>query len=148
MIKVQHPILIHRPLPDVFAFVANDANEPRWRAEVRSMRNTPPAPLGVGTQSVEIAHLLGRHPETTTGITAWEPDRRVVSETIAGQIPSVAARSFDPVDGGTAVTYQLEGDERGVVLFRLVRPLLQWWYQRKVEGYVETLKRLLAAPAR
>ena len=43
------------------------------------------------------------------------------------------------------MTYRLEGDERGVFVFRLVCPLLERWYQRKVEGYLQTLKWLLEA---
>ena len=150
MIKVQHTILIRRPVHDVFAFVANYENDPQWRSEVRSMRNMPTAPIGLGTQTVEISQVMGQHLETTTMITEWEPDHRVVSQTTAGRIPLVSTRLVEPAGTGTALTYRLEGDERGVFVFRLVRPLLERWYQRKVEGYLQTLKRRLeaAGPAR
>ncbi len=145
MIKVQHTVLIQRPAHNVFAFVANYENDPQWRSEVRSMRNIPAAPIGLGTETVEISQVLRQHLETTAVITEWVPSRKVVSKTIAGRVPVVATRLVEPAGTGAAVTYRLEGDERGVFVFRLVRPLLERWYQRKVEGYLQTLKRLLEA---
>ncbi len=109
------------------------------------MRNIPAAPIGLGTQTMEISQVLGQHLETKTVITEWVPSRKVVSKTIAGRVPVVATRLVEPAGTGAAVIYRLEGDERGVFVFRLVRPLLERWYQRKVEGYLRALKRLLEA---
>ena len=43
---------------------------------------------------------------------------------------------------------ELDADERGVLLFRLLRPVLLPWYQRTVDNYVQTLKRVLEAQPR
>jgi hypothetical protein len=68
-----------------------------------------------------------------------------VSKSVSGPVPIVEARDFEAVPGGTRFTYTLEGDVSGVFLFRLVRPVLARWYQRRLEGYLRTLKNILEA---
>jgi hypothetical protein len=94
---------------------------------------------------VEVSQVAGQRLETTTDVTEYTPNERVVSKSISGPIPIVTSRSFEPVDGGTRFTYVLEGDESGVALFRLLRPLLARWYQRKLEGYLDRMKQIVEA---
>ncbi len=133
--KNRHSVVIAAPVERVFDFAANYDNEPQWRDEVRHMLYTSAHPVGVGTQALE----------TTTVITDYEKNRRVVSKSVSGPVPIVKARDFEAVPGGTRFTYTLEGDVSGVFLFRLVRPVLARWYQRRLEGYLRTLKNILEA---
>ena len=48
--KVQHSIVIKRPIEQVFAFVTNLAeNEQRWQPEIELIQFTSAGPMRVGT---------------------------------------------------------------------------------------------------
>lgn len=143
MAKNQHSVVIAAPVEKVFAFAADFENDPRWRDEVQRMRYTSGRPVGVGTRAVETARVLGQTLETTTVTTDYEPNRRVAAKSVSGPVPIVASRDFEAVPNGTRFTYTLEGDTSGVLLFRLIQPVLTRWYQRRIEGYLRTLKRIL-----
>lgn len=146
IITVETSILVQRPVGLVFAFVSDAENDIQWRSEVVSMKNVTPKPHGAGTRTVEVAKVLGKQLETTTEIVEFEPDVRMSRRTLSSQTPVITARSVQAVDGGTRFTYRLQADVTEVFMFRLFRPVLQWWTQRKVEGYMATLKDILESP--
>jgi hypothetical protein len=145
-VNVAASIVIQRPAAEVFAFVSNAENDLRWRSEVVSMKNLGSPPGGVGTRTVEVARVLGKQLETTTEITEFVPGVRMARRTVAGPTPVITARSVVAVEGGTRFTYTLRADVTDVFLFRTGRPLLEWWSQRKVEGYLARLKALMETP--
>ena len=143
MSKNRHSVVIAAPVERVFAFAADFENDPQWRDEVQQMRYTSDPPVGVGTRAVETARILGQTLETTTVTTDHEPNRRVAAKSISGPVPIVASRDFESVPGGTRFTYTLEGDTSGVLLFRLMGPILTRLYQKRIESYLGTLKGIL-----
>jgi uncharacterized membrane protein len=143
MSKNRHSVVIAAPVERVFAFAADFENDPQWRDEVQEMRYTSDPPVGMGTRAVETARILGQTLETTTVTTDYEPNRRVAAKSISGAVPIVASRDFEAVPGGTRFTYTLEGDTSGVLLFRLMGPILTRLYQKRIEGYLGTLKDIL-----
>lgn len=146
IVAVDASIVISRPPAEVFDFVANAENDVLWRSEVISMKNTTPPPAGVGTQTIEVAKVLGKRLETTTEIIEFVPGRKTARRTLSGETPVRTERTVVAVEGGAQFTYKLRADVTDVLAFRLLRPLLQWWTQRKVRGYLEQLKLVLEAP--
>jgi Polyketide cyclase / dehydrase and lipid transport len=146
IITVETSIVIQRPTSQVFAFVSNAENDIQWRSEVVSMKNVTPAPHGAGTRTVEVAKVLGKQLETTTEIVEFVPDVRMSRRTLSSQTPVTTARSVWAVEGGTRFTYKLQADVTEVFMFRLFRPILEWWTQRKVEGYMAKLKEIMESP--
>jgi hypothetical protein len=62
--KVQHSIVINRPIEQVFAFVTNLAeNERRWQPEIEVLQFTSAGPMGVGTTFREARRTFGRRYE-------------------------------------------------------------------------------------
>ena len=143
MSKNRHSVMIAAPVERVFAFAANFENDPHWRDEAQQMRYTSGPPVGVGTRAVETARILGQTLETRTVTTDYEPNRRVAAKSISGPVPIVASRDFEVIPGGTRFTYTLEGDTSGVLLFRLMGPILTRLYQKRIESYLGTLKGIL-----
>ena len=148
MIRIVSHTYIDRPVEDVFAFVADYRNDRQWRADVLSIRYIDESNTRLGSQAVESLRSLGRTLVTESHCVAFEPGRKIVSQSVSGPVPVVATRLVEPANGGTRLTYQLDADERGVLLYRLLRSLLLPWYQQKIDAYVQTLKRVLEAPPR
>ena len=144
MIKVQSSIVIAKPVDQVFAFAANYENDAQWRDEVRQMKYGS-QPVQVGTQATEVSKVFLQNLTTVTEVTVYELNSKVSSKSISGMVPIVVSREFRPVSNGTEFTYFLEGDESGVWVYRMMRPVLQRWYQATVEKYLRTLKQILEA---
>ncbi|MGZ3639444.1 MAG: SRPBCC family protein, partial [Ktedonobacterales bacterium] len=49
MAHVEGQIIIHRPVDEVFDFVADERNEPRFNPQMRWAEQTSAGPIGVGT---------------------------------------------------------------------------------------------------
>lgn len=132
MSKNRQSVVIAAPVERVFAFAADFENDPRWRGEVQQLRYTSDSPVGVGTQAVSTAHILGQILETTTVTTDYESNPRVAAKSTSGQSPIVASRDFEAVPGGTRFTYTLEGDTSGVLRFRVMGPILTLMYPSRL----------------
>jgi uncharacterized membrane protein len=142
--RVRASVDIARPIDEVFAYVADYANDPAWRAEVRDMRFLSDGPPGVGSRVRETAVLWGRRVVTESVITAHEPNRRVAFEAVAGPFRVSGSRTVEAVEDGTRLTYELEwrpGSRAG----RLIAPAMGRSFQRTLDGNVERLRTIVEA---
>jgi uncharacterized membrane protein len=76
MITLRNEVQIHRPVSEVFDFVANVENVPKWQPAVLETKRLTPGPTRVGTQFSEVAKLMGRRVEGVCEITELAPDQR------------------------------------------------------------------------
>ncbi len=51
----ENTVTIQRPAEDVFAFLADFENIPRWNYAIAATKKTSPGPVGVGTTSARPA---------------------------------------------------------------------------------------------
>jgi ligand-binding SRPBCC domain-containing protein len=132
---------IDRPPDEVFAFVSDLENDPRWRREWVDAKRTSVGPIGVGTTSSLFARFLGRRTEAVYEITEYDSGRAVRWKTVRGPLPLMFWRSVERSGEGTLVTMGYAGDFSG--LLGLVRPLLASLGRRALSGDLPTLKHLL-----
>ncbi|MGL4574478.1 MAG: SRPBCC family protein [Burkholderiaceae bacterium] len=144
-VKISAAIEIAKPLEDVFAFTSNVENDVKWRTNVQSLRNLTPPPTGVGTRSVETLQVLGKPLETVTEVVEFVPNQKIARKTVSGATPVATLRQYEPIAGGTRFTYAVSVDVNGVLLFRLLKPAMKIWYQRKTEQQLQALRALLEA---
>src|SRR5215218_6182459 len=105
MIKVEHTVTIRRPVREVFAFVTNIGNFPRWMGEIiKKSAALGTGPVGVGTTFAQTAQFLGRRVETQFVVTAYEPDARFCVQATSGPIPFEGCYEFEAVPEGTRFT--------------------------------------------
>ena len=50
MVPIEGEIVIKRPLEEVFDFVADERNEPRYNPQMRRVELVTPGPIGLGTR--------------------------------------------------------------------------------------------------
>jgi uncharacterized protein YndB with AHSA1/START domain len=148
---VVESIVIHRPPRDVFAVVADPANDARWAAAVADARRTSSGPLAVGTRFEQTVSLLGRRLELVGIVTEYDDGRRVaIAPADAGSGPlkySAGTRTVEAVDGGARVTFGAHG--RSGLFGDRAEPLVRWAVGRAFRRALRDLKRALEpAPAR
>ena len=81
MIHIKGDIVIDRPVEDVFDYVADECNEPRYNAQMRLAEKISDGPIGVGTQYRAEVVSGGRPVSMVIEFTAYERPRRLASKT-------------------------------------------------------------------
>ncbi|HEX6255615.1 MAG TPA: SRPBCC family protein [Euzebyales bacterium] len=133
---------INKPADEVFAFVADATNNPRWQRGMRQCAWTSPPPIGVGSTYRQEARFLGRDVVTEFEVVDHDPGRSITIRSTSGPFPIRVHRAVKPVDASTSqVSAAISGDPGG--FFRLARPLVQRLAQRSVTADYRRLKALL-----
>jgi uncharacterized protein YndB with AHSA1/START domain len=130
-------VVIARPPGEVFAFVADAENAPRWRSGVLDIRREPGGGPGVGARYRQgVKGPGGRRVDADIEVTEYEPDRVVAFRTVAGPVRPHGRFTLAPAEGGTRVRFELQAALRG--LKRLMAPMVK----RSMDGEVAALGQL------
>lgn len=133
---------VDRPADEVFAFVSDAANNPRWQRGMRSCVWTSPPPLGVGSTYRQEASFLGRPVVTEFEVVDHQPGRSITIQSISGPFPIRVQRTVTPIDATTSrIDAAIEGEPGR--FFRLATPLVQRLAQRSVTADYRRLEALL-----
>jgi uncharacterized protein YndB with AHSA1/START domain len=143
MPSAEREVTIARPIGDVFAFVADGLNAPQWRPGVLDISLASGSGLGaVYKQGVKGPG--GRRIAADYRITAYEPNRRLAFETIAGPVRPTGQFALDDLDGATRLTFALQAELTG-----LKKLLMSGAVQKTMDAEVAAtgrLKEVLEAP--
>ncbi|MDJ0923740.1 MAG: SRPBCC family protein [Acidimicrobiia bacterium] len=132
---------IARPADEVFAFIADASNNPRWQRGMVACEWMTPAPTEVGSRYRQRARFLGRSIESVFEVTALDPGRSITIETIESTFPIKVTRSVEPADDSRCVVRaQISGGPKvPAVLSGLMRRIAQ----RSVDSDYDRLVKLL-----
>jgi uncharacterized membrane protein len=140
--RVEERVEINRPLGEVFNYVSDVGNYPKWMAHVLEVRNEAPGPPQQGDKFVVAIKSVGRRFETSYERTSYEANRQLTDRALGGPVPNQRWQSsFQEVSGGTGMTRAVEVESTGVL--RLLEPLQQWTARRQMKKDLQTLKGLL-----
>ena len=141
MIKVEHSIVINRPVPEVFSFVTDPANNIKWQDGPIESRMTSSGPMEVGAQVTDVRKFLGSDMESKLEVTVFEPNKRFVQKVISGPIQFEIIQTFDPSVNGTKLTILTQGEPGG--FFKLAAGMVQKQLGSQLQGDAERLKKVL-----
>jgi carbon monoxide dehydrogenase subunit G len=139
--EVTADVWIDRDPDEVFAFVSEVSNNPRWQRGMREAHWTSASPTRVGSTYTQVASFLGRRIESRFEIIEYEPGRRIKGRTTVSTFPITFTRMVEPDGGGCRVRAIIEGDPTGV--FKLGAPVMRRQVQRTVRQDYANLKQLL-----
>jgi uncharacterized membrane protein len=144
--RVEHSVVIDRPVEEVFAYVTDANNDPLWQSSILESEQTSEGVVGVGTTYRIVTKFLGRRIEMTLEITEHDPGRKECFRYTSGPIPGGGCYLFERADdGSTRFTQDFEAEVGGV--FRLAKPLVARVFKRQIQTDMATLKDLLEAGA-
>ena len=95
--------VIARPAADVFAFVADAENNPRWHQHVRETRWIDDGPTRLGRRGRQTGHLWGRDWAFVAEVAEWNPPNLVAFQVIAGYRVRTTIRVEPQGDGTRSV---------------------------------------------
>ena len=85
MLEFEHSIQIDRPIEEVFAFLADFENIPKWNYYVLEVRKISGGPTGIGTTY----HQVRKTDQQDLRITEYAPNHRVAVETTLESSPQL-----------------------------------------------------------
>ncbi len=142
MTDITTNIEIARPAAEVFAFIADMANNPDWQQGQQRCEWTSEPPIRVGSTYDQEARFLGRTIRSSFEVTEFEPGHLIRIVSTAGPMPIDVTRTVEPIgEGRCRAAARVMGDPPR--MFRLLGPLLDRMVAKNVAADYQRLKRLL-----
>lgn len=114
-LSVKSAIHIERSPHEVFAFIAEPENLPRWDPAIQTVVRKLPGPVGPGSELTVTAEEGGREVTIDSHVTEFEADRLFgVAATFSG-VPLRLRWRLEPDGGGTRLTTEGEAELRGIL---------------------------------
>jgi carbon monoxide dehydrogenase subunit G len=136
-VKYEHELEIARAPDDVYAFLADPVNLPKWQHEVLEVRRES------DTQFTEVRTFVGRRIESTLEVTAAEPGREFALRSSAGPVHFAVRHLLEPAAEGRTRLRVIGESEGAGSLFKLGGRLLRRAVERRAREDFQRLKELL-----
>jgi uncharacterized protein YndB with AHSA1/START domain len=108
----ENTVTIRRPIEEVFGFLADFENIPKWNYAISETRKVTEGPVGVGTIYQQVRSVPSRSEEHFE-VTAYHPPHQLAIQGQLGPFPSRLAYALDTAPEGTRVTNTVELELRG-----------------------------------
>lgn len=141
MARIAGEITIERPVDEVFDFVADERNEPRYNPRMISAEKTSTGPIGAGTTFQAQTMARGKPVGMTTETTGYDRPRRLESSTSLSWMDIHGTLTFDPVPRGTRMRWSWNVEPRGSL--KLLTPVIAFIGKRQEQVVWSGLKELL-----
>lgn len=141
MPRVAGDIVIRRPAEDVFDFVADERNEPRFNPRLSNVEIVSGEPIGAGTRFRAETASGGRTVPMTVEFTEFERPARLSSVSRVGTTTIAGALTFEP--HGEVTVMRWRWDVHLPVALRPLGPIVGWLGARQERRIWGELKRLL-----
>jgi carbon monoxide dehydrogenase subunit G len=132
-------------MPDVFAFLSNPLNLPKWQAMIAGIEQVTPGEVGVGSKYKVSAELLGRKIDGLMEITAFEPPNKFGFINNAGPMQVTVTVMLKPVGTGVKIALNAQGNPGGI--FKIAEGALAGQVKGQMEANLARLKAVLEAGA-
>jgi uncharacterized membrane protein len=145
MIHFEFGILIDRPVADVFVFLSNMNNLPRWQNMIKTVTPVTNTPPGMGAAYTVKGEVMGKSIEGKLEIVEFEPGVRFGYKAKMGPTSIHASASFKPAGTGTKLNLTANAEPAGI--FKLAEGAIQAQLKGQMEKNLANLKTLLEAEA-
>jgi len=144
--KVEGSVFINRQPQQVFDFISDPANYPKWQSGTESAEWTSDGPRGVGSTWKVVTKFLGRRIEANIEVTAWDPPHHLAFKATGGPIPFEATVRLEAQGSGTLVNETGQAEFGG--FFKLAEGLVAKQMEKEFEDSHAALKQALeSSPA-
>jgi uncharacterized protein YndB with AHSA1/START domain len=143
--RFEATVVIDRPIEEVFAFLANGENDPKFSPRVLEISKTTDGPPGVGTVYASTVKDAGVKTNREFKLTEFEPPTRIRWTEVSKNLVSAPEGGYDlaPEGSGTRVTIYnvLEGHGVG----KVIAPLALRSARRGADDFGKSIKAAVEA---
>jgi Polyketide cyclase / dehydrase and lipid transport len=134
-------ILIARPITEVFDFVADERNEPKYNPSMVRAEKLTPGAIGKGTRFRATTKSMGRPLDMLLETTDYQRPTRLANTTRMSSAEIHGALTFEPEIGGTRLRWSWDVKPKGA--FKLFTPIIGRVGRRQESAIWASLKRYL-----
>ena len=143
MARVEGEIIIARPVEEVFDFVADARNEPRFNPHMVRAEQVSSGAIGAATRFQTELKTIGRTMPMMVEFTRFERRRLLASKTTSSMMETEGSLTFESVPDGTRLRWSWDVRPRGAL--KLMTPLVGLLGRRQERAIWSELKRVLEA---
>jgi uncharacterized protein YndB with AHSA1/START domain len=136
MPEARHEVMIRRPASEVFGFIADGLNGPKWRTGILDIAHISGSGVGA-TYKQGVKGPGGRRIDADYRVTTYEPNSRLAFEAIAGPVRPTGEYVLEEVEGGTRLAFALHAEVGGIKKMLMGRAV-----QKTMDAEVEATERL------
>ena len=137
--------VVDRPIAEVFAFLADGTNDPKFSPRVQKIEKSTDGPAGVGTVYESTVKDAGMTTKREFELTEFQPPSRIRWTERSKNMITVSVGGYDiaPAEGGTRVTIfnELEGHGFG----KLILPLALRGARKDADPFAQRIKQAVEA---
>jgi uncharacterized membrane protein len=141
MARIEGEIVIERPIEEVFDFVADERNEPRYNPRMLSAELVSEEPIGSGSRFRAELKTRRKTMAMIIEFTGFDRPRRLASSTHSSMMETTGALTFERQARGTLMRWSWNVRPRGPL--RLVPGAVGLIGRRQEQRIWGNLKRLL-----
>jgi carbon monoxide dehydrogenase subunit G len=140
--RLEATILINKPAEDIFTFLHNPDNHPKFVPGMLEFKKSSPGPIEqVGTSVRGVRRFLGRRMELPYEITEYQRGARLGMKGALGPITFMDGYVLEALGPTTRVKFWLELTLTGVM--KLARPFIAFVGKTHAQETLENLKKAL-----
>jgi hypothetical protein len=141
--QIEGDIVIKRPIGEVFDFVADERNEPRYNPQMTLVERLSEGEIGLGTQFSAQVVSGGRALPVVIEFTTFDRPVRLGSRTTMSGMVILGELTFEAVGETTRMRWSWDLKPSGAL--RLLTPLMVFMGRRQEKDIWTSLKRHLEA---
>ena len=115
MAAFENSVTIQRPIEEVFAYLADFENTPRWNYTIEETRKTSPGPVGVGA-TYRQTRTIPRRSEEMFVIIAFDPVHELAIQGQIGPFRALASYRLEPAGRATRLLNRVDIEPSSVLL--------------------------------
>jgi uncharacterized protein YndB with AHSA1/START domain len=141
MISTRGSVTIARPAAEVFAFIADVRNDPRWHTDVLEARLIEGTTVDRGsTFEIKTKPVIGVSAGTVT-VSEYDPPRGIVFDVRMGKLEPTTTFTVLPDGDGCRITRRIDIEPLG--LMRVMAPFMGGMMRSRNAGFLANLRRVL-----
>lgn len=143
MAQIEGEIVIRRPIAEVFDFVADERNEPRFNPQMSSVEKLSDGAVGLGTRFSAEVMSGGKPVSMVVELVRFERPHRLGSRTTLPGMVILGELTFESLGDATRMRWAWDMQPTGAL--RWLRPLIVYMGRRQERRIWASLKRCLEA---
>jgi carbon monoxide dehydrogenase subunit G len=137
--------VIDRPIEEVFAFVADGENDPKFSPRVQEIAKTTDGPPGVGTVFKSTVKDAGMTTTREFELTEFEPPTRIRWTERSKNLVSVADGGYDLAPEGRGTRLSIHNNLEGHGLGKLIAPIAVRMARKDADALAGRIKQAIEA---
>lgn len=143
MIRIEHSTVIEKKPAEVFGFISDISNLPRWQAGTVKSELVGDSPLATGSRFREVVRVGPLKLNTECVVTELKDSEVFAFEAMSRPLDYAGSFRFTTEPSGTRVSLRAVAQMKGV--WRLLEPLLASDLRKESRVELENLRRVLEA---